>query len=244
MADVYHWSQSGIEAALPRFYKAMELDGDFARAAGAAAWCYFWRMANGWMEDRRRETAEVVRLVDRVVQTGADDADALAMGGLALGYVVGDFQAGVALADRAVLLNPNLVAGWSASGCMRACHDDPDIAIDHLARARRLSPLEPLSFFIQSFTAFAHFVAGRYNEAWPLADAASYAQPHYLTAIRIAAASNAMAGRGEAAHAHVERALRLDPGLRLSNLADRVGRIRATYFTSYVAALRLAGLPE
>lgn len=244
MADVYSWSRPGIERALPHFYKAMELDGDFARAGGAAAWCYFWRMANGWMDDRSRETAEVLRLVDRVAQIGSDDADALAMSGLALGYVVGDYRMGVVAADRAVLLNPNLAAGWSASGCMRACHDDPDIAIEHLARARRLSPLDPLAFFIQSFTAFAHFVAGRYEQAWPLADAASYSQPHYLSGIRIAAASNAMAGRGDAAREHIGRALRLDPGLRLSNLADRVGRIRTEYFASYAAALRLAGLPE
>ncbi|RWM07383.1 MAG: adenylate cyclase [Mesorhizobium sp.] len=244
MASLYRWTREGLEEALPQFYKAIELDPDFAATQGAAAWCYFWRMANGWMTDRQKETAEVSRLVGNVAIAGQDDAVALAFSGLALGYVIGDYEAGSALADRALALNPNCAAAWSASGCLKACHDDPDIAIEHMSRARRLSPLDPLSFFMQSFTAFAHFVAGRYDAAWPLAEAASRAQPYYLTGLRVAAASNAMAGRLDAASKHIARSLALDPELTLSNLKHRVGQIRPAYFAKYVEALRLAGLPE
>nr|WP_245429899.1 BTAD domain-containing putative transcriptional regulator [Mesorhizobium sp. WSM3859] len=233
-----------LEEALPQFYKAIELDPDFAAAQGATAWCYFWRMANGWMTDRQKETDEVSRLVGNVAIAGQDDAVALAFGGLALGYVIGDYEAGSALADRALALNPNCAAAWSASGCLKACHDDPDIAIEHLSRARRLSPLDPLTFFMQSFTAFAHFVAGRHDAAWPVAEAASREQPYYLTGLRVAAASNAMAGRLDAARRYISRSLALDPELTLSNLKHRVGQIRPDYFAKYVEALRLAGLPE
>ncbi|CDX16020.1 Adenylate cyclase [Mesorhizobium sp. ORS 3324] len=244
MASLYRWTREGLEEALPQFYKAIELDPDFAAAEGAAAWCYFWRMANGWMTDRQKETAEVSRLVGNVAISGQDDAVALAFSGLALGYVTGDYEAGSALADRALMLNPNCAAAWSASGCLKACHDDPDIAIEHMSRARRLSPLDPLTFFMQTFTAFAHFVAGRYDAAWPLAEAASRTQPYYLTGLRVAAASNAMAGRLDAASKHIARSLALDPELTLSNLKHRVGQIRPAYFAKYVEALRLAGLPE
>ncbi|ANT53196.1 BTAD domain-containing putative transcriptional regulator [Mesorhizobium amorphae] len=244
MASLYRWTREGLEAALPQFYKAIELDPDFAAAKGAAAWCYFWRMANGWMTDRQNETAEVSRLVGNVAIASQDDAVALAFSGLALGYVIGDYEAGSALSDRALVLNPNCAAAWSASGCLKACHDDPDIAIEHLSRARRLSPLDPMTFFMQCFTAFAHFVAGRYDAAWPIAEAASRAQPYYLTGMRVAAASNAMAGRLDAASGHIARSLRLDPELTLSNLKHRVGQIRPDYFARYAEALRLAGLPE
>ncbi len=243
MASLYRWTRVGLEEALPHFYKAMELDPDFAAAQGAAAWCYFWRMANGWMTDRLGETAEVSRLVESVTIAGKDDAVALAFSGLAMGYVVGDYEAGTALTGRALALNPNCAAAWSASGCLKACHDDPDVAIEHLGQARRLSPLDPMTFFMQCFTAFAHFVAGRYDEAWPLAEAASRAQPYYLTGLRVAAASNAMAGRKEAASRHIALSLRLDPELNLANLQHRVGKIRPDYFARYVEALRLAGLP-
>ncbi|MDX8495976.1 BTAD domain-containing putative transcriptional regulator [Mesorhizobium sp. VK22B] len=244
MTSLYRWTREGLDEALPQFYKAIELDPDFAAAQGAAAWCYFWRMANGWMTDRHQETAEVARLVGNVAIHGKDDAVALAFSSVALGYVIGDYEAGSALADRALVLNPNCATAWSASGYLKACYGDPDIAIEHLSRARRLSPLDPLTFFMQTFTAFAHFVAGRYDAAWPLAEAASRAQPYYLTGLRVAAASNAMAGRQNAASKHIARSRQLDPELTLSNLKHRVGPIRPAYFTKYFEALRLAGLPE
>ena len=244
MASIYHWTKDGVSEGIRLCNKAVELDPDFAAAYGVAAWCYFLRMANGWMSNREKETAEVTRLVARVMESGRDDAVALSFGGLALGYVTGDAESGIALSDRALMLNPNLAAAWSASGCLRACHGDPDVAIEHLAHAKRLSPLDPLTFFMQTFTAFAHFVAGRYDEAWPLADAASREQPYYLTGIRMAAVCNACAGRQEEARRCIARALHLDPELRISNLKDRVGQIRPEYFAKYVEALRQAGLPE
>ena len=244
MASVYRWTKDGVGEGLSLFYKALELDPDFAAAYGVAAWCYFWRMANGWMTDREMETAEVTRLVGRVMESGKDDAVALSFGGLALGYVTGDAQTAVSMSERALVLNPNLAVAWSASGHLRSAHGDPDVAIEHLARAMRLSPLDPLKFFMQTFTAFAHFIAGRYDEAWPWAEAASREQPNYVSGIRIAAASNASAGRQEEARKFIARALHLDPELRISTLKYRVGPIRPAYFAKYVEALRMAGLPE
>ncbi len=244
MASVYRWTKDGVGEGLQLCNKAIELDPDFAAAHGVAAWCYFWRMANGWMSDREQETAEVARLVRRVTESGRDDAVALSFGGLALGYVTGDAESGIALCDRALTLNPNLAVAWSASGHLRACHGNPDVAVEHLAHAMRLSPLDPLFFFMQSFTAFAHFIAGRFDEAWPLAEAATREQPNYLSGIRIAAACDICAGRKDEARRFIAQALHLDPELRISNLKDRVGQIRPEYFEKYAEALRLAGLPE
>jgi TolB-like protein/two-component SAPR family response regulator/Flp pilus assembly protein TadD len=244
MASVYRWTKDGVEDGLRLCNKAIDLDPEFAAAHGVAAWCYFWRMANGWMSDREQETAEVTRLARRAQESGRDDAVALSFGGLALGYVTGDAETGIAMCDRALMLNPNLAAAWGASGHLRACHGDPDLAVEQLARAMRLSPLDPQLFFMQSFTAFAHFIAGRFDEAWPLAEAATREQPYYLSGVRIAAVCNIRAGRQDEARRHIARALRLDPELRISNLRDRVGQIRQEYFEKYVEALRLAGLPE
>jgi len=244
MASVYRWTREGVSEALQLFGKAIEHDPDFAAAYGMAAWCYFWRMVNGWMTDRPQEIAEARRLAGRAAELGKDDAVALTFGGLALGAAVGDIEAGLALIDRALVLNPNLAAAWSASGTLRSNRGDHAMAIEHLARAMRLSPLDPLMFFMETFTAFAHFQAGRYDEARHLAEQACRDQPHYVTAIRIAAVSNAGAGRLDEARRHIARALELDPGLRISTLTDRVSTLRPDVFANYVAALRKAGLPE
>ena len=66
--------------------------------------------------------------------------------GIALGYVVGDLDAGVALIDRALALNPNLASAWFFSGWSRIWRGEPDVAIEHIARAMRLSPPDPHIF--------------------------------------------------------------------------------------------------
>jgi tetratricopeptide (TPR) repeat protein len=92
------------------------------------------------------------------------------------------------------------------------------LAIEHLQRAMRLSPRDPLMFTMQGVTAFAHFFAGRHDEAAAWAEKAFWERPNVLATLRIAAASNALAGRQEQAQEAIARALELDPDMRLSNL--------------------------
>lgn len=244
MASVHRWTKEGVSEALKLFFKAIELDPEFASAHGAAAWCYYWRKANGWIIDRAQEISETVRLASRAAELGSDDAVALSFSGLALGYVGGDPEAGAAMVDRALALNPNLAIAWSASGFLRLFLGDHDLAIEHTARAMRLSPLDPLIFHMHHVTACAHYFAGRHDEAWPMAERACRERPNFLAALRAAAVSNAFAGRPNEARAYIARALELDPELCLSNLNDRVGPFRAKDFAKYADGLRKAGLPE
>jgi tetratricopeptide (TPR) repeat protein len=237
--------ESTIEA-LDLFSKAIELDPEFATPYGAAAFCYVVRKINGWTTDRVLEMAESGRLAGLAAQLGKDDAIALAFGGLALGYVAGDLEGAVALVERALALNPNLAIAWYAGGTVRAFRGgEPDVAIEHLRRAMRLSPRDPFMFTMQGVTAFAHLLAGRYEEAATWAEKAFWERPNILATLRIAAASNALAGRPEKAQWAVARALDLDPDMRLSNLKDRIGIFgRPQDYAKYAAALRKAGLPE
>ena len=244
MASLYRWTKEDVTEALRLFYKAIELDPEFASACGMGAWCYHWRRVNGWTTDREQEIAEVMRLARRAAELGKEDAVALSYGGLALGHVAGEVEAGAAMADRALALNPNLAAAWYANGVLRMLAGDREAAIEHLARAMRLSPLDPLTFFMMSYTAIAHFFAGRYDEAWPLAERACLEEQNFVFSLRIAAASNAFAGRLAEARRWIGRALQLDPNLRISNLKDRIGPMRPEDFARYVDALRKAGLPE
>ena len=155
---------------------------------------YCHRKTNGWITDRQAEIAETARLARRAVELDTDDAVALSCGGFALAYVAGELDAGVAFIDRALLLNPNLATAWIVSGWVRDWLGKPEVAIDHLARATRLSPLDPLTNRTRTTTAHAHFFAGRYDEASSWAAMTLREWPDYQTALRIAAASNALAG--------------------------------------------------
>jgi TolB-like protein/DNA-binding SARP family transcriptional activator/Tfp pilus assembly protein PilF len=245
IAAVYLETLQSHRMALQLFYKAIELDPDFASAYGMAAYGYCQRKTNGWIADRDAEIAETARLARQAVELDKDDAVALTWGGFAFAYVVRELDAGVAFIDRALMLNPNLAAAWIASGWVRTWLGKPDLAIEHLARAMRLSPLDPLTNRTRTATANAHFFAGRYDEAASWAAMALREWPDFQTALRIAAASNALAGRLEEAKNARERLQKLDPALRISNLEDELGPYdRPGDIALYVEGLRAAGLPD
>jgi TolB-like protein len=233
------------EEALRLFNKALELDPDFALAYARAAHCYTVRKMNRWMTDPRQEVAEAARLARRAVDLGRDEAVALSLGGFVLAYVVGDLDDGAAFVDRALGLNPNLATAWGASGWMKTCFGEHNTAIEHAARAMRLSPLDPRLWSWQYFTALAHLFAGRYDEAASWVEASLRDQPNHLATLRVAAASNALAGRLEKAQKLMARVRHLDPALRISNLADVMSPWRRSEDRNrWVEGLRKAGLPE
>jgi len=245
-ANYYKWTKAGNEEALRFFYKAIELDPDFSTAYAAAAGCFSRRKGSGWVIDQEQEFAEASRLALRAVQLGKDDATVLCLAGFALAYVVGDVDDASAFVDRALLINPNLAGGWSAGGAVKLWLGEPDRAIERFAHAMRLSPLDPLTFFMQYGTAHAHFFAGRHDEAHSWAKMALREQPDGHAALRIAAASCALAGRDEEAKRLMARLLVIDPALRVSKLLqDVLGPYRRPkYLVKYADALRKAGLPE
>ena len=171
MANFHKATMEANDAALRLFYRAIELDPDFASAHGMAAWCYAWRKMNGWETDRVHAKTETARLARRAAALGTDDAVALCVGGFALGYNTGDrddtgdLDDGGAMTDQALVLNPNLATAWLLSGYLKALLGKHEMAIEHLTRAMRLSPLDPEVFVARLGLAAAHLFAGRYDEA-------------------------------------------------------------------------------
>jgi TolB-like protein len=244
MAKLHNGTREALDQALPLFYKSIELDPEFASAYGMAAWCYFWRKLNGWMTDRTLEIAEGVRLARLAVSLGRDDAVALTRGGHALSHLAGEVDGGIALLDRARLLNPNLAPAWFLGGILRALRGETDAAIEHLTHAVRLSPLDPEMFRMQVGMAFAHFFAGRFDSTTQWAEKALGNLPSFLAPVALLAASHALSGRMDKARLAMQRLRELDPSLCLSNLKDWLPIQRPEDFMRFADGLRLAGLPE
>jgi TolB-like protein len=244
MASFHQGTREAIDEALPQFQKAMQLDSDFASAYAMAAWCHFWRKVNGWMNDRAEEAAEGARLARRAVELGKDDAVALARSGHALAHLAGELNNGIALIDRALLLNPNLAAAWFLSGFLRIWRGEPDDAIERFERAMRLSPLDPEMFRMQAGTAVAHLLAGRFDTASSWAEKAFRDMPSFLIVVGTMAASHALAGRMDEARRAMDHLRELDPTLRISNLTDWLPLQRPADLATLSDGLRKAGLPE
>jgi TolB-like protein/Tfp pilus assembly protein PilF len=238
-------SQQAVAEALRLFNRAIELDPDFASAYGRAAYCYAHRKGEAWATDPAHEIAEASRLARRAVELGKDDAVALATSGFALAYVVGDLDAGTTFTDRAIVLNPNFALAWVCSGWTKIWIGEPNAAIERFARAFRLNPVDPRPG-AQGAVAHAHFMAGRYDEAGQWAAMALRERPDAHAALRISAASHALAGRLEQAQKPVARLLQLTPALCVSSLRRGVFAAyrRPDDLARYEEGLRKAGLPE
>jgi TolB-like protein len=241
-------SREAADEGLRLFYKAIELDPNFASAYGIAGTYFIVRKVWGWMIDREQETAEAKRLALRAARLGQDDAVALSPAGLVLARVVGELEAGAALIDRALLLNPNMAGAWFASGATRCYLGEPEMAIEHFARHTRLNPLDWRVFYSQLGTGLAHFIASRYDEACLWLKKVLEHRPDSVPTLRYLAASSALGGRLEEAQETMQHLLQLNPAVnpavRVSDLKDVYPFRRPEDLDRLLEGLRKAGLPE
>ena len=170
---------------------------------------------------------------------------ALTRSGHALAHLAGDLDAGVALLDRATMLNPNLAAAWFLGGFLRVWLGEPDNAIGHFERAMRFSPLDPESYRMQAGMAAAHLFARRFDDASAWAEKAYRDLPSFLMAVAVVAASHALAGRvdeGAPDHGSIcARSIRRFAfpvsGIGYRSVARKIS-------PCFADGLRRAGLPE
>jgi TolB-like protein len=240
----YQDTEASSREALQLFARAIELDSEFASAYGWASYCYVLRKRGGWLTDVDRDIAEASHLAWKAVQLGKDDAVALSRGGNTLAYLTRELSTGATFVDRARKLNPNLAFPWYVSGWIKVWMGEPEIALTHFAQFERMSPLDPEILDARSGCAFAHFHAGRYEEAALIAEQVLQESPHRHVALRIAVASNSLAGRIREAQQALASLRQVDPSLTVSNLGNFTWRRRPEDVARYVEAMRKAGLPE
>jgi TolB-like protein/class 3 adenylate cyclase len=244
LASSSRWTQEGNRKALMHFGKAIELDPKLASSYGMAAWCYARRKANGWMIEPLQESAEATRLARKAVTLAKGDPIAQCMGGYVLAFVAREFDEAAACMDQGLAVNPNFAKGWMLSAWLRVWRGEPELALEHVGHAMRLSPLDPSFFGMQAVTAYAHFLAGRYELASSWAEKSMLENPDFLLAICGAAASSALAGLPEQTQKAMARLYERDPNLRVSKLNDLAPFRNPKDLAKFVKGLRAAGLPE
>jgi TolB-like protein/Tfp pilus assembly protein PilF len=245
MALLHRGDKGSIDEALNLFRQAIASDNEFASAYGMAAWCYDLRKWNSWMVDAEHETAEAGKLARQAVVLGRDDAVALCAAGFALAHVVGDLEFGAICMDRALALNPNMAAAWHFGGWLCTNLGEPEVALERLARAVRLNPVDNFPLLpMQISIAWAHFIAGRYDEAYSAGRKGIQEQPDFLPALRIFAAACAMSEHLDDARNTIAHLRELNPNFRVSNVKDAIRLRRPEDLARYEKALRKAGLPD
>ncbi len=244
VAAFYQWATEGTTEALNHFYRAIEIDPEYAVAHAMAARCINQRLVVQPFTVSAEDRAEAERLARRAADLGRNDALALCCAGVTLGFAVKDVRGGAALTERALALNPNLAWALISDGWLNLWLGKPEIAIDRIGRAMQLSPQDPMIFQMQSAMAHAYFTAGDDSQALSWAQKALHDKPDHLPALVAAAASAAYLGRQTDAEDAKARLLRLFPGNDLSYFATLLPYERPQDAARWSEGFRKAGFSK
>jgi TolB-like protein/DNA-binding CsgD family transcriptional regulator/Flp pilus assembly protein TadD len=242
-----HNGFSGNKRALDLLYKAIDLDASYSAAYGLAAWCYRLQKVYGWIGARDPEIAEGARLARIAVSINPPDSEARWMAGHALAHLTGELEYGLALVEEALELNPNSAGAWWAGGMLQAFRGNDAAAMEYLARAHRLNPLDTQPHRHPSAMIYAHFMAGRYQQAGQTAAMALNRRPTSAPLLRMKIVTCGLLGQHDEAREWVQRLLQITPDATVSGLAahwDSLLGHNPRALEAYLNGLRLAGVPE
>jgi tetratricopeptide (TPR) repeat protein len=238
------FTADALAEAVALVRRALIIDPGYAPAAGLGAWCILLANVQGWLAPEQRQPEEAVRLARRALDIGRDDPDCLWMAAFTLMFVNGEHATAASIVDRALSLNPNSAQAWATCGWIHAFSGRAGPGIEAFERAIRLSPRDPLAFIFRGGLAFAHMIAGRYEEGLAHARQGLIEQPRSIALLRIKAGLCGLAGRIEEGREAIERLLELYPGMTMDYMKSASIYIQPEPRAIYAEGLRKAGLPE
>jgi len=196
--------------ALGLMEQAIARDPRYGPALAQAAICCVRLVVDGRSKDPDAEALKGVDFARRALEVAGDDPAILANAAQSLAYFGDDIGATMALVDRALALNPNFARGWHISGALRMWAGEPEIAIEHLEAALRLSPRARVGSSL-AFIGRAHFLNRRFDEAVSKLLLAIQEDPSYPEPYRSLASCYAHMGRLDEAREVVKRLRAITP---------------------------------
>jgi len=203
-------SAKQIPEALRLLEQAIKRDPRYGPALAWAAMCCSRLDLDDRCEDREANRLKGIDFARRALELAGDDPVILANAAQALAHFREDIGAMIALADRALALNPNFARGWHVSGTLRMVAGQLDIAIEHLEASLRLSPRARVGTTFLSIGA-AHFLNRNFDAAVSPLLVAIQDDPTFPNAYRFLAACHAHMGRLDEARSIIERLRAITP---------------------------------
>ena len=242
LAAVREITRESNEQALGYVERALQLDPGYAVVAGFGAWAYTLRVAQGWCENLAEEKVRGIKLARTAIAKGADDPEALTMGGYAVAFLAEEFAEGLDAIERAIELNPNGALALSHAGWVRCYLGRASEAIGDFKSVITLSPRETTLFRVYAGLALAHLLLERFEESVTWGRRALESNPDFTPTYRPLVASLAHLGRTEEARALAQRLLTLMPHFSMAtekSIFRQSGKL-----SLMLDGLRMAGLPD
>lgn len=242
-----HRGEESNREALRLLYAAIEHDASYGAAYGLAAWCYRLRKVHGWMAPSDPKLGEGIRLAHLASATNRRDSEGLWMAANALAHLSGELDLGLSMIEESLSLNPNSAGAWWAGGMLHAFCGNDTSAMTHLDRAYRFNPLDTQPHVHWSAVAYAHFMAGRYDDAEQVTDRMMSKPAPTAPWLRVKIATCGLLGRRDEGWRWVKRLLEIEPAASVSWLKqywEAPLRRNPHALQQFLKGSRLSGLPE
>jgi adenylate cyclase len=235
LATIFPVTKERIFEALGLLEQAISIDRHYGPALSWAAFCHGRLVIDGWSEEPETNRRKAVDLARQALEVTENDPGILANAALVLSRFGEDDSAMIGLVDRALALNPSFARGWYVSGVLRGWAGQPDLAIEHLETALRLSPRERIGMPV-CVMGQAYFFKRQFDEAASKLLLSIQDHPGFPPAYRFLAACYAHMGRLDEARAIVARLRAMTPQVVPSDLPSG----NPEYRELFLSGLRLA----
>jgi adenylate cyclase len=173
-----------------------------------------------------------------------DDPEVLWIAAGVRAFIARDLATASDLIQRSLTLNPNSALASAMHGWIRNWSGDHSVSLDNFMRAKRLSPLDPLTWFFDAGVGYGFLNLKRYSEALDTLTRAIRANPGWTAGHRGIAACAAYLGQFDTAREAVVRILRIDPAMSVSRWRRLSPIQHPETLEHFLEGLALAGLPE
>jgi serine/threonine-protein kinase len=229
------------DEALQFLEGALRLEPNYPVVHGFIAWCHEQRYLRAGLKPEARQAA--LHHAHAAIETGNDDAMALAMGGFVVGILERDYETALEAIDRSLALSPSSALAYGFSSIIRVLRGDDSAAIEHARTGIRLGPYDPLIYLPFIGLSYACFFTGNFLEAASAASRASAANPRFSVPRYLHIVALVRLGRLDEAKAMAGVLLAVQPGFTISGLVS--GNITTPERMALLAeALAQVGLPK
>jgi len=245
MAAYYKMAPKDLDNALDLAQQCLALDPTMARGHMLLSAIYHARVVTSLSSDLDADAAAAERSARKALELDSDDASIVMQNALVSAQMFFQLKEGLTLFDKAIELNSNLSLAWAMRGICNGNLGNTARSISDFEQALRLSPRDPMRWIAQHGLAWAHLVAGRYDEALSWATLVLQFNPTVGFTLRVVIAALAYAGRLDKAREVLAKHMALEPDARISTLrASYIRRVSPQAFDVLADGLRRAGFPE
>ncbi len=224
--------------------QAIALEPDYAAAHAWYAWWHVLLVGQDWAKDPSAGITQAGLLAERAINLDPQDAKALSIAGHVRAYLHHRLREAIALHERALALNPNLAMAWGLSGVAFAYMGELDEAERRLRRYKKLSPLDPHSFFFDTGLCFVALLKRDDATAAAIGRSVSEMNPAFSGACKPYLAALGHLGLKDEANSLRDRLMSIEPEFTVRKFLSTCPFEREEHRSRYAEGLRRAGVAE